>query len=178
MLKKPQLKLGQKILSSTTSSTDNNLVKLYFTTIADVVTRNGKTQIVLGEGLWGDCPRRTLEEVITCKKDIKRYFDESVASSLEFFKGRGGYGDLLEKLKARKGILHVHGFNNPKNICVSYLDFAGKTESLKEGNFKEYKAPSGYGCLKVKESEVREDLFRTIEDAFKYFEKKVIELLK
>jgi hypothetical protein len=178
MIKKPQLKLGQKILSSTTGSTDNHLVQLYFTTIADVVTRNGETQIVLGEGLWGDCPRRPLECVITSKKDIKRYFDASVASSLEFFKGRGGYGDLLEKLKARKGILHVHGFNNPKNICVSYLDFAGKTESLKEGNFKEYKAPSGYGYLKVNEGTNPENVFRNLEDAFKYFEKKVIELLK
>ena len=177
-MKKPNLKLGQKILSSTTCSTDNHLVKLYFTTIADVVTRNGETQIVLGEGLWGDCPRRPLSGVIACKKDIKRYFDASVASTLEFFKGRCGYGDIVENLKARKGVLHVHGFNNPKYICVSYLEYAGKTESLKEGNFKEYKAPTGYGYLKVVEGTRPENVFRNLDDAFKYFEKKVVQLLK
>jgi hypothetical protein len=177
-MKKPILKLGQKILSSTTSSRENHLVQLYFTTIADVVTKNGETRIVLGEGLWGDCRDRTLDRVITCKKDIKRYFDESVTNALEFFKGRIGEGDILEKLKTRKGILHVHGFNNPKYICVSYLEFAGKTESLKEGNFKEYKAPTGYGYLRINEGTNPENVFRNLEDAFKYFEKKVVEILK
>jgi hypothetical protein len=173
-----KLKLNQIILSSTTSSTDNHLVQVYKTTIQDVVTRNGETRIMLGEGHWGCIPDRTLNGVITCKKDIKPYFDKSVADFIGEYKNNYAFKDVLEKLKERKGILHVHSFNNQKYLNLSYLAFAGKTESLREGNFKEYKSDKGYGYLKVKEGEVRLDVFRNLDDAFKYFEKMAIQLLK
>jgi len=171
-------KLNQKILSSTTSSTDNHLVQVYLTTIQDVVVRGGTTKIMLGEGHWGCIPDRSPEGIVSCKKDIKPYFDRSVADFLEEYKNNRSFNDLLTKLKERKGILHVHGFNNAKYLNVSYLEYAGKTESLKEGNYKEYKSDKGYGYLRIKEGEVRPDVFRNLEDAFKYFEKMAIQLLK
>lgn len=171
-------KLNQKILSSTTSSTDNHLVQVYLTTIQDVVTRGGETRIMLGEGLWGCIPDRTLNNVVTCKKDIEPYFYRSVFNFQEQYKNNYSFSDIITKLKERKGILHVHHFANPKYLNVSYLEFAGKTESLREGTFKEYKSPKGYDSLRIMEGEVRQDVFRNLNDAYKYFEKRAIQLLK
>jgi len=172
-----KLKLNQKILSSTTGSMNNHLVDLYLTTIKDAITQNGRTKVVLGEGHWGQCPDRGLDQVITCKKDIKSYFDKSMEYALKHFKEKHGT-DVLERLKERKCILVVDHFNE-KYLNVSFFDYAGKTESLKDGTYRTYKSNvGGYSLLTIKEGETRKDVFRNLEDAYKYFEKKVIEILK
>ena len=92
---------------------------------------------------------------------------------LGHFKKNNEMGDILEKLKERKGILAVEFQENIKYLTVKFLPYRGKTESLKEGNFKTY------GNVRILEGqEIPSNMVRTISDAYKIFEKMAVDLLK
>jgi hypothetical protein len=171
------LKLNQKILSNTTSSFEGDIVKAYQTTLVDAIERNGKLKIILGEGHWGSCPDRTREEIIANKKDIKSFFEIESKRALRWNLEQK-HKDVLALVKERKGIFLVE-FSSNNYLTVKFLYYRGKFKSLKDGEFNTYgTSDCGEGYLRVKVGETHPNIFRTLEDACKQFEKLAIKALK
>jgi len=172
------LKLNQKILSSTTSSEHGDIVTARLTTLVDAIEKNGKLKIVLGEGHWGACPDRERDEIIANKKDIKSYFKKESDWMLKAGLEKRNV-DYVNLVKERKGIFLVEFWEGNGYLTVKFLDYMGKVNSLKDGEFNTYGNRDKYSVsLKVKVGETHPKIFRSLEDAYKQFEKLAIGALK
>lgn len=160
------LKLGQKILATTTCMLDNQIFKLEPTTLVDAFETKHQEglQIRLGEGHWGACPTRSRDCVVTNTDEVDVIFERRC-------KG------LLEKLESGeyKNKLFLIDNKPPYHISILMLSLSDSVNSLKEGNYKVYRG--SYASLKVYNDNLGENCFLDIKDALKYYKKKVAEYL-
>jgi hypothetical protein len=171
------LKLNQKILTSLTSSSEGDIVTAYQTTLVDAVERYGELRIVLGEGHFGCIPDRTRDNIIANKKDIKAYFKKEFDNAIKFNLEKRNI-DVLTLVKERKAIFIVE-YGSNKYLTIRYLDYMGKVNSLKEGEFNTYgRKGRGEGNFRVKVGETHPNVFRSEQDAYKQFEKLAMGALK
>jgi hypothetical protein len=97
------LKLGQRILVWSSCSDDCHVVKLEATTVKDVIVRNGDVRVVLGEGRWGACPTRSLEDTVWDRESFDAYVARKEPDPEDgvFYKTASGEKAWFTILKAR-----------------------------------------------------------------------------
>lgn len=113
------MKLNQKILVTTTSSLRGFIFRLEATTVSDVV--NGWVQ--LGKGLWGACPSRELDQVVTTINEIDGIVNQS--KRLRELRDFGVRKKVLYAVIEVRDGLEIQKFN-------------GSVDSLRDGKFDSY----------------------------------------
>lgn len=145
------LKLNQKILASTTCYLYNEFFKLEPTTLVDAYSiKNSKElQIKLGDGLWGACPSRDRNRVVTELNELRAFFDSEIKYKIQ----EGKFIYLVERFVIRQ------------------YKFSHDVVSLKEGNYTVYNGD--YCKIHLPDNKLTSNTAFDIEGAYKLLEKNV-----
>jgi len=154
--------LGMPILATTTSSSDNELLKLHPTTLVDAYETNHplreKLQIKLGDGHWGACPTRNRTQVCINPDEVDAFANDRLSEHIKNSK------DHKPKSK-----LYFVELNGTHCMTISMLSFSRNVNSLAEGRYREYTGT--YASMKIHNDNLPVNFFYTIEDAIKYYVK-------
>lgn len=150
------LRLNQRIYVTTTCYVCDQLFKLERTTVSDVLTRNNKVDVVLGNGHFGACPTRQRNQVVGNIEELRAVFESEIDTKAESVKS-------------------VYGVSiTPTQISISKYKFHETRESLANGKESIYYGInrfSGGARMVVRNDELPKGYFFNIEDAYNEFAK-------
>jgi hypothetical protein len=153
------LKIGMRILATTTCMLDNEVFKLHPTTLVDAYepSNQKKLKIELGKGHWGACPTRDRDKVCINAKEVTKLANSSLERFIEKHKND----------KPKSNLFYV-SVNNTHSITISMLRYSHTVNSMANGTFTEYRGT--YTSMRINDK-LPTNHFYTIEDAIKCFSK-------